>query len=154
MQDETKNRLDSFFEAQENEKRRRVEAEAARLKEQEENLNAFLACATNVIEPALDEMAKYLQERGMHAEIRINRPKDGEKTVANSHAIEICFPKNMQVGVTEPPHFKFTYNIAEGVVSLWRRTNHSNLPAMRLKSEQITRAFVEDEFAKYFTAGI
>lgn len=154
MQDDTKSKLDAFFQAREDEARRRKEAEDKRQREQERNMNAFIECAQTVIEPALMEIRDYLLERGFAAEIKVTKPKDGEKVVGNSHAIEINFPDSKAPGVHEAPHFKFTYNIAEGIVSVWRKTNHSNLPAQRLTSDQITRAWVEEEFAKYFTAGL
>lgn len=154
MLDETRKRIDSFFEEQRRSEERAKAAIEARIAKEEGNLVRFLAIADNVIRPCFEEMAAYITSQGIRADVLQKRPKPEENTAVHTHSIEILFPQSVKAGATEIPYFKLSYNKVEDILTLYMRTNEYNLPGQRHAPETITREWLEDQFSHYFTKGI
>lgn len=154
MKDEIKNRFEEYFAALQSEADRAQAAEEARIQREEDGVRQFLELIDNVIKPTLSEMAAYLNDKGIKTEIIVHGPRNNDRGIVAQHGVEARFPAAMKTGVTEPPHFKLTYNKAEQIVTLFRRTNNYNLPGERMTMDKVTREFLEEEFSKFFVKGL
>lgn len=154
MKDEIKQRFDDYFQKVAEEEAALKAAKLAREKREEDGIIRFLEMIDTLFKPTLGEMAAYLTEKGIKAEVIVRGPKGNDKGIVTQHSVEISFPESMKAGVVDPPHFRLQYNKAEQIVSLFRRTNEYNLPGERHTLDDITKEWLEEEFSKYFIKGV